>query len=409
MAQAEAFECVRSTGSSSASSRLWICRIAITNFRSYASAELTASAAPIVLLGANGAGKTNLLEAISLLSPGSGLRRASYDELGRIGGEGDWAVAARVNTRAGSVDIGTGQRPGAIGQGKRGENTRAGRIVRIDGETVGPTALAGHVDMVWLTPAMDGLFTGPGAERRAFLDRLVLCFDAGHAPRSARFERAMRQRNRLLEEGGERVLLDALEMQMAEAGIAIAAAQLEAVAALQAIGEARRARDPHSPFPWFSLALEGTLEADLARFAAVDAEDRFRIRLAAARERDRGAGRTLEGPHRSDLAVVHGPKSMPARLSSTGEQKALLMGLVLAHAALIAERREGAPPILLLDEVAAHFDAARRAALFDEILALGAQAWMTGTDTPAFSALAGKAVFARVERGLVRTETPRFG
>ncbi len=394
-------------------SSLWIGRIAITNFRSYASAELTAGAAPVVLLGANGAGKTNLLEAISLLSPGSGLRRASYDELGRIGGGGDWAVAARVSTRTGAVDIGTGQRPGAAAQGSRGhgargENVRAGRIVRINGETVGPTALAEHIDMVWLTPAMDGLFTGPAAERRAFLDRLVLCFDAGHAPRSARFERAMRQRNRLLEEGGDRVLLDSLEMQMAEAGIAIAAARLEAVAALQAIGETRRARDPHSPFPWFALALEGVLESDLAVFAAVDAEDRYRSRLAAARERDRGAGRTLEGPHRSDLAVTHGPKSMPARLCSTGEQKALLMGLVLAHAALIAERRDGAPPILLLDEIAAHFDASRRAALFDEILALGAQAWMTGTDTSAFSALAGKALFARVEQGLVGTETPRF-
>ncbi len=390
------------------SRRLWITRIAITNFRSYASAELTAGAAPVVLLGANGAGKTNLLEAISLLSPGNGLRRASYDELGRIGGGGDWAVAARVNTRSGAVDIGTGQRPGAVGQGARGENARAGRIVRINGETVGPAALAEHIDMVWLTPAMDGLFTGPAAERRAFLDRLVLCFDAGHAPRSARFERAMRQRNRLLEEGGDRVLLDSLEMQMAEAGIAIAAARLEAVAALQAIGETRRARDPHSPFPWFALSLVGVLESDLASFAAVDAEDRYRSRLAAARERDRGAGRTLEGPHRSDLAVTHGPKSMPARLCSTGEQKALLMGLVLAHAALIAERREGAPPILLLDEIAAHFDAARRAALFDEILALGAQAWMTGTDTSAFSALAGKALFARVEQGLIRVETPRF-
>lgn len=376
---------------------LWIDRIAITNFRSYQRAELIAGPGPIVLLGANGAGKTNLLEAISLLAPGSGLRRASYDELGRIGGDGNWAVAARVGTHAGTIDIGTGQRP------DKGEAARAGRIVRIDGETVGPTALADYIDMVWLTPAMDGLFTGPGAERRAFLDRLVLCFDAGHAARSARFERAMRQRNRLLEEGADRVQLDGLEMQMAEAGVAIAAARLEAVAALHAIGETRRVREPHSAFPWFGLALDGTLEADLAAHAAVDAEDRYRTRLAAARERDRAATRTLEGPHRSDLGITHGPKQMPARLCSTGEQKALLMGLVLAHAALIAERRDGSPPILLLDEVAAHFDAVRRAALFDEILALGAQVWMTGTDQAAFSALAGKALFARVESGLVRT------
>jgi DNA replication and repair protein RecF len=378
---------------------LWIDRIALTNFRSYATAELVSGADPVVLLGANGAGKTNLLEAISLLAPGNGLRRASYDDLARIGAGGDWAVAARINTRAGRLDIGTGQRPG-------GESARAGRIVRIDGETVGPAALADHVDMVWLTPAMDGLFTGPGADRRAFLDRLVLCFDAGHATRSARFERAMRQRNRLLEEGGDRVQLDGLEMQMAEAGVAIAAARLEAVAALQAIGEMRRAREPNSAFPWFGLQLDGTLETDLVAHAAVDAEDRYRARLGAARERDRAATRTLEGPHRSDLAVVHGPKQMPARLCSTGEQKALLMGLVLAHAALIAARRDGAPPILLLDEVVAHFDAARRTALFREILALRAQAWMTGTESAAFAPLAGNALFARVEAGLVRAESP---
>lgn len=377
----------------------WIERIGLTNFRSYASAVLEADNRPIVLLGANGAGKTNLLEAISLLAPGSGLRRASYDELGRIGGGGDWAVAARLNTHAGIVDIGTGQRPGG------GDGARAGRIVRIDGETVGPAALAEHVDMVWLTPAMDGLFAGPGADRRAFLDRLVLCFDAGHAARSARFERAMRQRNRLLEEGGDRVQLDGLEMQLAESGVAIAAARMEAVAALLVIGATRRERVPRSPFPWFGLALAGTLEADLAAHAAVDAEDRYRARLAGARERDRAATRTLEGPHRSDLVVTHGPKQMPARMCSTGEQKALLMGLVLAHAALIAERREGSPPILLLDEVAAHFDAARRTALFEDVLALGAQAWMTGTDPAAFAALGGRALFARVESGEIRTET----
>lgn len=377
---------------SGTAARLWIGRIALTNFRSYATAVLEVGPEPVVLLGANGAGKTNLLEAVSLMAPGSGLRRASYAELARIGGDGDWAVAVRVASRDGIVEIGTGQRPVAAGS-----DPARGRIVRIGGENVGAAQLAEHVDIVWLTPAMDGLFTGPGAERRAFLDRLVLCFDAGHAPTSARFERAMRQRNRLLEENGDRVLLDALEMQMAEAGVAIAAARLEAVTSLQAISGVRRARNAASPFPWFTIALEGSLEAELASLAAVDVEDRYRERLFRARVRDRAAGRTLEGPHRSDLAVAHGPKSMSARLSSTGEQKALLMGLVLAHASLIAERRDGAPPILLLDEIAAHFDADRRAALFDEILTLRAQAWMTGTDAAAFSALAGKATFAQVE------------
>ena len=383
--------------------RLWVSRITLTNFRSYAAATIEVGSEPVVLLGANGAGKTNLLEALSLLTPGSGLRRAAYGELARIGGSGDWAVAAKVATREGNFEIGTGQRPDTRGgRLPAGETSRAGRIVRIDGETVGAAALADHVDMVWLTPAMDGLFTGPAAERRAFLDRLVLCFDAGHAQRSARFERAMRQRNKLLEDGGDQVLLDALEMQLAETGIAIAAARLEAVAALQAQSEARRIRDPGSPFPWFSLMLEGTLETELAGNAALDVEDRYRERLRNARERDRGAGRTLEGPHRSDLLATHGPKSMPARLCSTGEQKALLMGLVLAHASLIAERRNGAPPILLLDEIAAHFDGARRAALFAELLAMRAQAWMTGTDLQAFSELTGKAAFAEVEGARIK-------
>ena len=376
--------------------RLWVESITLTNFRSYPAASLKVGAAPVVLLGANGAGKTNVLEAVSLLAPGSGLRRAGYGELARLDGPGDWSVAASVNARGIPLDIGTGQRP----QQPNADVARAGRIVRIDGEPVSVAALADFIDMVWLTPAMDGLFTGPAADRRAFLDRLVLCFDAGHAPMSARFERAMRQRNKLLEDGGNRVHLDGLEMQMAECGVAIAAARREAVAALAAISEQRRVREAHSPFPWFTLALDGTLEAELATLPAVDVEDAYRIRLARDRDRDRGAGRTLEGPHRADLVVGHGPKSMPARLSSTGEQKALLMGLVLAHAGLIAERRDGAPPILLLDEIAAHFDSARRAALFDEILALGAQAWMTGTDQEAFAALTGRATFVRVEEGL---------
>lgn len=388
-------------GPSSEATRLSVSRIALTDFRSYAAAALEVGPEPVVLLGRNGAGKTNLLEAVSLLAPGSGLRRAAYAELARIGSTGEWTVAARIETRGGPLDIGTGQRPGT---GSGGNEAARGRIVRIDGETVGAAALADYVDMVWLTPAMDGLFTGPAAERRAFLDRLVLCFDAGHAPTSSRFERAMRQRNRLLEDGGDPILLDALEMQMAEAGITIAATRLEAVAALQAQSEARRSRDAASPFPWFSLSLEGTLETELAANAAVDIEDRYRARLRQSRERDRAAGRTLEGPHRSDLIAGHGPKSMAARLCSTGEQKALLMGLVLAHAHLIAERRDGAPPILLLDEIAAHFDEGRRAALFEEILALGAQAWMTGTDAAAFSALASKATFARVEGTGIRVE-----
>jgi DNA replication and repair protein RecF len=297
-----------------------------------------------------------------------------------------------VHTRLGAVDIGTGLR------GTNGD-TAAGRIVRIDGEVqTGSGALADYVEMVWVTPAMDGLFTGPGSERRRFLDRLILCFDPGFRTRAGRFERAMASRNRLLFDGvTDNARLEGFEVQMAETGVAIAAARAEAVAALAAVSGERRAREPGSPFPWSDISLEGALESDLERRPAVDVEDTYLKVLRRARERDRAAGRTLDGPHRSDLVVGHGPKGMAARLCSTGEQKALLLGLVLAHAELVAQRQEGTAPILLLDEIAAHLDEARRAALFAEILRLETQAWMTGTDVQAFAALAGKAQFWGVE------------
>jgi DNA replication and repair protein RecF len=273
--------------------------------------------------------------------------------------------------------------------------------VRINGETAPAGDLADLVELVWVTPAMDGLFGGPASERRRFLDRLILCFDPGYRARVSRFERAMQQRNRLLADGvRDPARFDGLELLMAETGTAIAAARVEAVAALAAIMAERTTRDPGSPFPPADLALEGALEADLERLPAVEVEDGYAQVLSDSRERDRAAGRTLDGPHRSDLLVFHAPKQMAARLCSTGEQKALLIGLILAHAELVARRREGAP-ILLLDEVTAHLDADRRAALFEEILRLGAQAWMTGTDAQAFSALAGKARFWRVEDGLL--------
>lgn len=378
---------------------IWVERLTLSNFRNYTSARLDLSPRPIVLLGANGAGKTNLLEAVSLLAPGQGLRRTPFAQLARISGPGDWAVAARVHTPHGSADIGTGRLSGQ----DTSEGARSGRIVRIDGITQsGSGALADWVEMVWLTPAMDGLFTGPATDRRAFLDRLTLCFDPGYRTRAGQFERAMRQRNRLLQDGVfDGALFEGLERIMAETGVATSAVRAQAAAALEATIAARRTREPDSPFPWSRIALEGWLEERLARSPAVEVEDAYFAALRAGREQDRAAGRTLIGPHRTDFLVEHGPKAMPAQVCSTGEQKALLIGLVLAHAELLAERRDGAVPILLLDEIAAHLDVSRRTALFEEILRLGSQAWMTGTDRHAFSALEGRAEFLQVEDGRV--------
>lgn len=379
--------------------RLWVERIALTRFRNYAAASLEPGPEPVVLIGANGAGKTNLLEAVSLLAPGQGMRGAAFADLARAGSPA-WSVAARVHTAVGTIDIGTGV------QAAPGPGERAGRIVRVDGETrSGSGILADYVEMVWLTPAMDGLFTGAASERRRFLDRLILCFDAGYRTRVNRFERAMASRNRLLADNAPARELDGFEHVMAETGVAIAAARSEAVAALATVVAHRRDRDPHSPFPWSDIALEGTLEHDLARRAAVDVEDHYVAVLRNARERDRAAGRTLDGPHRSDLVVGHGPKAMPARLCSTGEQKSLLLGLVLAHAQLVTERRDGLAPILLLDEISAHLDEQRRTALFAEILRLQSQAWMTGTDAASFSALAASARFYEVDGGQLRNLT----
>jgi DNA replication and repair protein RecF len=373
----------------------WFARLRLTDFRNYAELTLDAGPGPIVLTGPNGAGKTNLMEAVSLLSPGQGLRRAPYAELTRLGCPA-WAVAGTLRTPHGGVTIGTGF-------DNRDAAARPGRVVRVGGESrSGSGALASEIDVLWLTPAMDGLFTGSAGERRRFLDRLIPSFDPGYRTRLGQFERAMQQRNRLLaEDVREDARFSGLERIMAETGVAIAAARGAAVAELAATIAARRDAAPASPFPWAELALAGTLEADLATRPAVDVEDAYAAALRAARERDRAAGRTLDGPHRSDLIVGHGPKTMPASVCSTGEQKALLVGLVLAHADHVRRHRDGRAPILLLDEIAAHLDPLRRAALFDEIVALGGQTWMTGTDPEGFSALAGRAQFYRVEDGRI--------
>jgi DNA replication and repair protein RecF len=373
----------------------WVERIQLTDFRNYNAARLVAGPEPVVLTGPNGSGKTNFLEAVSLLTSGQGLRRAPYPELARMG-SGGWAVAARVHGINGSADVGTGLKEGD-------SSARSGRIVRIDGdEQSGSGALAHLLDIYWLTPAMDGLFTGPASERRRFLDRLVPSVDPGYRVRLGQFERAMQQRNRLLADGArESARFEAFERIMAETGVAIAAARSAAVAELAGAIQARREARDQSAFPWAELLVAGTLERNLNELPAVDVEDAYAASLHATRERDRAAGRTLDGPHRSDLIVGHGPKQMPASVCSTGEQKALVIGLVLAHADLVRLHRNGAAPILLLDEIAAHLDHLRRAALFDEIAALGSQAWMTGTDMETFSALVGRAKFHRVHDGLI--------
>jgi DNA replication and repair protein RecF len=375
--------------------QLWLARLTLTNFRNHAHTTLAVEAKSAVLTGQNGSGKTNVLEAISMLSPGRGLRGAAFGDLARLQGDGGWAVAARLRRSDAEIALGTGQQVGASG-------SASSRVVRIDGEqSAGAGALGEHLQVLWLIPAMDGLFTGPASERRRFLDRMVASFDGAHRTRLNAYDRAMRQRNRLLEIGerSERYFA-AIESQMAEIGTAIAAARIETLDRLAGLAAATPS-PADGAFPQAHLALEGTLEAALRDKPAVDVEDDHARALASGRDRDRAAGRTLTGPHRADLLVRHGPKDMPAGLCSTGEQKALLIGLILAHAKAVKDARAGLAPLLLLDEIAAHLDALRREALFDEIESLGAQAWMTGTDREVFAPLQEKAEFLIVEEGAI--------
>jgi DNA replication and repair protein RecF len=347
-----------------------------------------------VLAGDNGAGKTNLLEAVSLLGPGHGLRGRPYEELCRKDGTGGFAVAARVVSRGDEVEIGTGL---AAAEHEAG----TGRTVRIAGKDRSAGALAEYVNLLWLIPAMDGLFTGSASERRRFLDRLVLAVDPKMRSPLGRYDRAMRQRNRLFQmREGSRALFEGLEEQMAEAGVAIAAARLDATGRLVGLIERMREQRGEGPFPWASVALEGRLEGALATRSATEVEDAYRATLDEGRERDRAASRALEGPHLSDLIVTHGPKEALAAHCSSGEQKALLIGLILAKAELI-KALGGIPPLVLLDEVAAHLDEARREALFGQILALKCQAWMTGTDRDLFAPLAEDAQIFGVNRGMI--------
>jgi DNA replication and repair protein RecF len=336
-----------------------ITRLSLTDFRNHRDAVMAIDDGFILLSGPNGAGKTNVLEAVSLLTPGRGLRQVPIAEMGRSSGPGGFAVAARLDD---GTDIGTGTTTAAPER----------RQVRINGTPASVNSLGEWLAILWLTPAMDRLFTESSGGRRRFLDRLTLALEPGHAHHAARYEAAMRSRNKLLgaEASPDSDWLSALEAKMAEHGAILAEARARTVAALTEQIDAT----PDDNFPKASLALEGWAGGDLA------------ASLRANRKRDASAGRTTEGPHRHDLIAVHAAKNQPASRGSTGEQKALLLGLVLAHAELVAKRR-GASPILLLDEVAAHLDPARRAALFARLSGRG-QVWMTATEPSFFNEIA---------------------
>ena len=373
-----------------------IIALKLTTFRNYKSLNLDLEPKSVVLAGPNGSGKTNLLEAVSYLSPGRGLRRAQYVDVGLApekGGDGLWAVATSLETENGDTEIGTGL---SVQDGAPDKSRR----IRIDRQQVkSGDALTEYVRVLWLTPAMDGLFTGPAGDRRRFLDRLVLALDPTHGRRVNDFDKAVRNRNKVLEEAFDNsAWLDAAEMQIAELGTAITAARHEILALLSAEVEKSSAMTEH--FPQALLELEGTIDVLVRTHLATDAEDAYRSLLQQSRRRDRAAGRTLEGPHRSDLLVRHAEKDMAARLCSTGEQKALLIGIVLAHAKLVGTIA-GMAPIILLDEVAAHLDQFRRAALFDVLEALNCQAFMTGTDRDLFADLGDRAQFLHVENGTI--------
>ncbi|NEW98397.1 DNA replication/repair protein RecF [Rhodopseudomonas sp. BR0G17] len=371
-----------------------ITRLTLTHFRNYRGASLTTTADQVVLVGPNGAGKTNCLEAISFLSPGRGLRRATLEDVADHEGDGSWAVSAEVEGALGLATLGTGIEP------PRSDTTTTRRC-RIDREPVGSAAAFGdHLRMVWLTPSMDGLFMGAASERRRFFDRLVLAIDSGHSARVSALDRSLRSRNRLLEDirNADSHWLDAIERETAELAIAVAAQRGQTVLKLAAMLDARGAT---SAFPSAKIMLDGWMENALTSEPATAVEDRYRAILRDSRGRDAAAGRTLDGPHLTDLEVIYAPKAMPARDASTGEQKALLIGLVLAHAQLVAETTS-ITPLLLLDEVVAHLDPGRRAALFTELGKLGAQVWMTGADPLAFAEIGPAAGIFDVENGRIR-------
>ena len=365
-------------------------RLTLTNFRNYHAASLEMGAKTIALVGPNGAGKTNLIEAISFFAPGRGLRRATLDEVAFSEGDGAWAVAAEIEGALGLATLGTGiERP-------QDDGGSLNRKFRIDREpAASAAAFVDHLRVVWLVPAMDSLFVGAPSERRRFLDRLVLAVDAEHGGRVNALERSLRSRNRLLEESRpDTHWLDAIEHETAELAVAVAGLRVETVHRLEAVLTSRK----QAAFPPVEIALDGWMEKLIPAHPAGEIEERYRAVLRDNRSRDAAAGRTLDGPHLTDLNVTYAEKGIAAADASTGEQKALLIGLVLAHGRLIAEMT-GYAPVLLLDEVVAHLDPARRAALQDELTQLGAQVFMTSADPALFAEATGSAMFVDVAEG----------
>ncbi len=363
----------------------YISRLRLSAFRNYAAAALDLDGRHLVLTGPNGAGKTNLLEAISLLAPGRGLRRAPFETLGNQASGQPWAVAATIETPDGPADVGAGS-----------TEEGGGRRVRINGANARTVEeMSDYLRLLWLTPSMDGLFTGPPAERRRFLDRLVTTLIPSHSAAVSDYDRALRQRNRLLEENADPLWLDALEAEMAAHAAALYFARTDAIAHLEALIEASVA---DLAFPAAQLSLTPLFDDRAVPASSAELEAELKRLWAGSRGLDRAAGRTLEGPHRVDLEVLYAQKHVPAALGSTGEQKALLVGLILAHARLVTART-GIAPFLLLDEIAAHLDPDRRAALFAALDGLGTQCLMTGTDPMLFEALGARAQRITVRDG----------
>ncbi len=371
-----------------------VTRLKLTGFRNYAALDLTLDPRPVALFGSNGAGKTNLVEAVSFLGPGRGVRAAGADAVRRRTSQGHdpiWAVYAEAMTVEGPVSLATGSDPA--------EPSR--RKTRLDGAATTQTALARLFPMLWLTPREDRLWAGPRSDRMRFFDRLVLAGAPDHGSEASGYEKAQRERQRLLDKQyeGARVdpdWLNALEAEMAARGVALAAARVDALVRLQSEIDAR----PDTAFPKAGLELEGLLEARLAAGEAAGVvEDDFILTLQDARRRDGAAGRSLTGPHRTELAARHREKDQLAADCSTGEQKALVLGLALAQAAAIARVR-GAAPVLILDEACAHLDVARREGLAQGLLDLGAQAWLTGVEASLFEAFGESVQRVRVEDGV---------